>query len=191
MFLGFEMGKLSCGPSLIKRALKDWGPFPAKVRDRKSQKKDQRAVTLLSLKVEGLQISECRWLLEAGKGKERASPIASKKGMQPYWHRFIVYGIFVGLWPIQVQGNCWVAQSCLTLCDPMECSMADFPVLNHFLESTQTHVHWVTDAIQQSHPLSSPSLPAFSLSQHHSLFPWVNSSYQVAKVLELQYQSCQ
>ena len=149
-------------------------------------------MTLLSLKVEGPRVSECRWLPEAGKGKEGTSPLVSKRGMQPYWHCFIADGIFVGLWPIEVQGNCcWVAQSCLTLCDPMDCSMTGFPVLNHFLESTQTHVHWVNDASQQSHPLSSPSLPAFNLSQHQSLFQWVDSSHQVAKVLELQYQSFQ
>ena len=60
-------------------------------------------------------------------------------------------------------------------------------------QSTQTHVHWVSDAIQPSHPLSSPSLPAFSLSQHQGLFQWVSSSHQVAKVLEfhLQHQSFQ
>ena len=60
-------------------------------------------------------------------------------------------------------------------------------------QSTQTHVHWVSDAIQPSHPLSSPSPPAFSLSQHQGLFQWVSSSHQVAKVLEfhLQHQSFQ
>ena len=56
------------------------------------------------------------------------------------------------------------------------------------LEFTQTHVHWVSDAIQPSHPLSSPSPPAFNPSQHQSLFQWVSSSHQVAKVLELQLQ---
>ena len=59
-----------------------------------------------------------------------------------------------------------IAQSCLTLCDPMDCSMPGFPVLHHLLELAQTHVHWVSDAIQPSHPLLSPSLPAFNLAQH-------------------------
>ena len=81
-----------------------------------------------------------------------------------------------------------VAQSCPTLCDPMGCSTPGFPVLHQLLKPTQTHVHWVSDAIQPSHPLSYPSLPAFSLSQHHGLFKWVSSSHQVAKVLELQLQ---
>ena len=68
-----------------------------------------------------------------------------------------------------------VAQSCLTLCDPVNhCSMPGLPVHYQFPESTQTVVHWVGDAIQPSHPLSSPS-PAFNLSQHQGLFQWVSS----------------
>ena len=79
-----------------------------------------------------------------------------------------------------------VAQSCPTLCDPMNCSMPGLPVHHHLLEFTQTHVHQVGDAIQPSHPLSSPSPPAPNPSQHQSLFQWVNSSHEVAKVLEFQ-----
>ena len=82
-----------------------------------------------------------------------------------------------------------VTQSCQILCDHMDCSMPSFPVHHQLLEPTQTHVHWVGDAIQPSHPLSSPSPPALSLSQHQGLFQWVSSSNQVAKVLELQHQS--
>ena len=74
------------------------------------------------------------------------------------------------------------------LCDPMDCSTPSFPVLHHLPELAETHVHWVDDPIQPSHPLSSPSPPAFNLSQQQSLFQWVSSSYQVAKVLELQLQ---
>ena len=80
------------------------------------------------------------------------------------------------------------AQSCPTLCNPMDCSMPGFPVLHHVLELAQMHVHWVGDAIQPPHPLSSPAPPAFSLSQHQGLFQWGGSSHQVAKVLELQLQ---
>ena len=69
----------------------------------------------------------------------------------------------------------------------MNCSTPDLPVHHQLLESNQTHVHWVSDAIQPSHPLSSPS-PAFNLSQHHGLLKWVNSSHQMAKVLGLQLQ---
>ena len=81
-----------------------------------------------------------------------------------------------------------VAQSCPTLCDPMDCSTSGFPVHHQLPELTQTHVHWVGDAIQPSHLLSSPSPPAFNLSQHQGLFQWVSSLHQVAKVLELQLQ---
>ena len=80
---------------------------------------------------------------------------------------------------------CSFAQSCPTLCDPMDCSTPGFPVLNSLPEFAQTHVHWVSDAIQPSHPLSPPS-PAFNFPQHQGLFQWVSSSPQVAKVLELQ-----
>ena len=76
-------------------------------------------------------------------------------------------------------GCCSVAQSCPTLCFLMDCSTPGFPVLHHLLELTQTHVHWVSDAIQPSHPLF-PFSPAFNLSQHQGLFSWVSSLYQVA-----------
>ena len=76
-----------------------------------------------------------------------------------------------------------VAQSCPTLCDPMNCSMPGLPVHHQLPEFTQTHVHWVSDAIQPSHPPSSPSPPAPNTCQHQSLFQWVNSSHEVAKVL--------
>ena len=86
-----------------------------------------------------------------------------------------------------------LVQSCLTLCNPIDCSTPGFPV-HHLLPGlTQTHVHWVCDTIQTSHPLSSPSPPAFNFSQHQGLFKWVSSSHQVAKVLgfQLQHQSLQ
>ena len=84
-----------------------------------------------------------------------------------------------------------VAQSCLTLCNPMGCSITGFPILRYLLELAQTHVHCVNNAIQPSHPLSTSSPPAFNLSQHQHLLQWVISSYQVAKVLELQHKSFQ
>ena len=74
-----------------------------------------------------------------------------------------------------------------TLCDPMDCSMTGFPVHHQLPELAQIHVHWVGDAVQPSHPLSSPS-PTFNLSWHQGLFQWVSSSHQVAKVLEFQPQ---
>ena len=77
--------------------------------------------------------------------------------------------------------------SCVWLCDPMDCNMPGFPVLHHLLEFAQTHVHWVSDAIQPSHPLLSPS-PALTLCHHQGLFQWISSLHCVAKVLELQLQ---
>ena len=76
----------------------------------------------------------------------------------------------------------------LTLCDPMDYSMPGLPVHHQLPEFTQTHVHWVSDAIQPSQPLLSPSPPAFNLSPNQGLFKWVSSSHQVAKVLEFQLQ---
>ena len=90
---------------------------------------------------------------------------------------------------------CSVTQSCPALCDhmgfetpcsSMDCNMPGFSVLHCLPEFVQTHVPWVSDAIQPSHPLSPASPPALNLSQHQGLFQWVGSSHQVAKVLELQ-----
>ena len=81
-----------------------------------------------------------------------------------------------------------VAQSCLTLCDPMNRSTPGLPVHHQLPEFTQTHVHRVGDAVQSSHPLSSPFPPDPNPSQHQSLFQWVNSSHEVAKVLGCQRQ---
>ena len=78
--------------------------------------------------------------------------------------------------------------SCVRLCDPMNCSMPGLPVHDQLPESTQTHVHWVGDAIQPPHPLLSLSPPALNLSQHQGLFKLVSSPHQVAKVLEFQLQ---
>ena len=80
------------------------------------------------------------------------------------------------------------SRSHVWLCDPMDCSTPGFPVRHFLPEFAQTHIHWVGDAIQPSHPLSSPSPLALNLSQHQGLFQWVSSSHQVAKVLELQLQ---
>ena len=103
------------------------------------------------------------------------------------------YGSFTCLSVILLVQFSSVAQSCLTLCDPTNRSTPGLPVHHQLLESTQTHVHCVSDAIQPSHPLSSPFPLALNLSQHQGLFKWVNSLHQVAKVLEfqLQHQSLQ
>ena len=97
----------------------------------------------------------------------------------------------VSLWSISSVQFSSVAQSCLTLWDPVDCSMPGFPVHHQLPEPTQTHVHWVGDAIQPSHSLLSPTPPTFNLSQHQALFKWVSSLHQVAKLLKFQPQSFQ
>ena len=99
--------------------------------------------------------------------------------LNPYFFYWFFHSVITG----QVSS---VAQSCPTLCDPMNRSTPALPVHHQLPEFTQTHVHRVGDAIQPSHPLSSPSSPAPTPSQHQSLFQWVNSSHEVAKVLEFQ-----
>ena len=81
---------------------------------------------------------------------------------------------------------CSVLKLCPALCYPIDCSMLGFRVLYHLPEFAQTHVHWVNDAIQPSHPLSPPFPPALNLCQHQDLFQWTDASHQVAKVTELQ-----
>ena len=81
-----------------------------------------------------------------------------------------------------------VAQSCLTICNPMNHSTPGLPVRHQLPEFTQTHVHQGSDAIQPSHPLLSPSPPAPNPSQHQNIFQWVSSSHEVAEVLEFQLQ---
>ena len=100
------------------------------------------------------------------------------------------------LWELIMDGEAWnaavqfssVTQSCQTHCNSVDCSMSGLPVHHQLAELIQTHVHWVGDAIQPSHPLSSLSPPAFHLSQHQGLLKWVSSLHQVAKVLEFQLQ---
>ena len=89
-------------------------------------------------------------------------------------------------WQSQSVQFCSDAQSCPTLCDPVNCSMPGLPVHHQLPEFTQTHVHWVGDAIQPSHHLSSPSHPPFKLSEHQGLFKRVRSLHLVAKILEFQ-----
>ena len=98
---------------------------------------------------------------------------------------FVIPDSFLCLFCLQFSS---VAQLCLTLCDPMDCNTPGFPVHRQLPELTQTHVHWVGDAIQPSHPLSFPSSPAFNLSQHQGLFKWVSSLHQVARAMEFQLQ---
>ena len=119
---------------------------------------------------------------------------------QEYWHgllfptpgELLTQGLNLGLLPLlhSVQFSCSVMSDSLR---PLDCSTPCLFVHYQLPEFTQTHVLWVGDAIQPSHPLSSPSPPALNLSQHQGLFKWVSSLYPVAKVLEtqLQHQSFQ
>ena len=120
------------------------------------------------------------------------------QGIFPTWEanlgllycRHILYrlshqGSNIGIQSVQFS---LVTQLCQILCDPMNCSTPGLPVHHQLLEFTQTHAHWVSDAIQPSHPLLSPSPSAPNPSQHQGLFHWVNSSHEVANVLEFQLQ---
>ena len=91
------------------------------------------------------------------------------------------------LW-IQLSSFCSATQPCPTLCNPMNHRMPGLPAHHKLLEFTKTHVHWVNEAIQPSHPLSSPSSPAPNPSQDQALFQWVNSLHEVVKILEFQFQ---
>ena len=95
---------------------------------------------------------------------------------------------FIKLYLFMILQFSSVAQPCPTFCDPMDCSVPGLPIHHQLQEFAQTHVHWVGDAIQPSHPLSSPSPAIFNPSQHQGLFQWVSSLHQVAKVLEFQLQ---
>ena len=104
-----------------------------------------------------------------------------------------MYVVILSLYVSRLLCGGLVANSCPTLCDPMDCNTPGLPVHHQLLEPTHTHVHPISDAIQPSHPLSSTSSPAFNHSQHQGFFKCVGSSHQVARVLEfqLQYQSIQ
>ena len=95
-------------------------------------------------------------------------------------------------WPTKINVFWWwccsVAKQCPTFCDPMDCSMPGFPVLQYLPEFAQIHVHWVGDANQSAYLLLSPSPLALNLSQHQGLFQWSSSSHQAAKIQELQPQ---
>ena len=98
------------------------------------------------------------------------------------------YGVVKSRTQLQIRQFNSVAQSCSTLCSPMDCSILGFPVYHRLPELAQTHVDWVGDAIQPTDSHSSTSPPVFNLSQHQGLFQRLSSSHQGAKVLESQLQ---
>ena len=103
-----------------------------------------------------------------------------------YWNKNTFYNVIKNMYCLEL----FSYSVCMTLCNPINCSIPGFPVLHHLPELAQTHVCWVGDAIQPSHPLLSPS-PAFNLSQHQGLFQRVGSLHHMARVLELQPKSFQ
>ena len=106
------------------------------------------------------------------------------------WQSFCLKTIYLKMYLCSIAVICCgsVPQSCPALCDPMTCSKPGLPVLHYLPKFAQTHLSWVNDAIQSSHPQSCPSPSVFNLSQHQGLFQSVNSSHQVVKVLELKLQ---
>ena len=125
-----------------------------------------------------VKLLSCVWLLVIPWTATHQAPPSMGFSRQEYWS-----GALLPSPSVQFSS---VAQSCPTLCNPMNHSTPGLPVHHQLPEFTQTHVHRVSDAIYPSHPLSSPSPPAPNPSQHKSLFQWVNSSHEVAKVLEFQ-----
>ena len=125
---------------------------------------------------------------------ERIAIPFSRGSYQPrdWTHVSCIAGGFLTVWVVVCVCCCWVAKSCPTLCDPMDCCTPGFPFLHLCVRKlpqfAQTHVHWVSDAIQSFHPLLSLSSPSINLSQHQDLFQWVSSSHQVTKILELEVQ---
>ena len=141
-------------------------------------------------------VSHLKSILE--KGKRKTSKIYLMHLMplnctlKVSWYMFITHRLYIYIYIyIYMYQFSSVAQSYPTLYDPMDCSTPGLPVHHQLPELTKTHVHRESDANQPSPPLSSPSPPAFNLSQHQGLFKWVSSSHQVAKVLEFQHQSFQ
>jgi len=137
--------------------------------------------------MQGTWIQSLGWEYPMEKGKAtyssngawRISRTVQSMGSQRVRHNWVIFS--------SIQFSL-VSQSCPTLCNPMDRSTPGLPVHHQPPVFTQTHAHWVGDAIQPSHPLSSPSPPAFNLSQHQGVFKWVSSLQQVAKELEFQLQ---
>ena len=137
---------------------------------------------ILSIAICLLSRFSCVWLFSTQWTVARQAPWSMGFSRQEYWSGLLFPPLVYSYQFISV------AQSCLTLCDPRNCSTPGLPVHHQLPKSSQTHVHRVGDAIKPSHPLSSPSPPSPNPSQCQSLFQRVNSSHQVAKVLQFQPQ---
>ena len=128
-----------------------------------------------------------KWLLGSPSSPPTVShPQSIVQPLHTTWPSHISPGIFMPPISLLVVVVVIWSVSHIQLWDPIDFNMPGFPVLHQLSEFAQTHVHWVSDATKPSHPRSSPSPPAPNPSQHQSLFQWVNSSHEVAKVLEFQ-----
>ena len=128
---------------------------------------------LSSREQSGRHLEVC-WLGLLGPGGRHPAGVCS-----PIHWVWVRGDLYVTFQMCELFHSCSVVKSCLTFCDPMDCSTPGFSVLHHLLEFAQTHVPWISDAIQPSHPLLSPSPPAFNLSQHQGFFQWASSLHQV------------
>ena len=138
---------------------------------------------------QGMQVASRSWKRQANNISQKSVGNPADTLTLAHWD----IGTLGGDYTMRVEslriGFCSVTQSCLTLCNPMDHIMPGLPVHHQLPKFTQTHVHWIGDTIQPSHPLSSPFPTAFNLSQHRGLFKWASSLHQVAKVLEFQVQN--
>ena len=165
--LSTAMESRPCSPQLEKAHEHQWRPNTAKINNLKNKENWNNGIRQKNYKGKHRTYFYQRFWVETFIFLQ--AEISGKKKKYPYWLQFSS-----------------VTKLCPTLCDPMNHSTPGLPVHHQLPEFTQIHIHRVSDAIQPSHALSSPSPPVPNPSQHHSPFQWVNSSHEVAKVLEFQ-----
>ena len=128
---------------------------------------------------------KCQWFLTNYKKTPIFWTNMLKSCRIHYLHLLRLFFTFLCIVKWYYQPLSSVTQSCLTLCDPMDCRTPGYPVQYQCLQLAHTHVHQIGDAIQPFHPLSSPYPPSFNLSQHQGLFECVSSLHPVVKILEI------
>ena len=143
-------------------------------RERKAKKKKKKKRLRSFSRLKG---TKATWLLNAMHKPGLSPGLGKNNYRKQYWNNWCYLNMDCEL------DNCSVAQSCLTLCNPMGCSTPVFPVPHHLLEFAQVHIHCISDAIQLSHPLAPSSPSALNLSQHQGHLPWVLCLHQTTKYL--------